>query len=63
MLARTVLSFTDLVLARGADFESFEVNPLLIDDTGQPVAVDALAVRRRTGARNSLLTPLTEQDR
>jgi succinyl-CoA synthetase beta subunit len=46
MLTRTVLSFVDLVMARGADFASFEVNPLIIDGAGLPIAVDALAVRR-----------------
>jgi acyl-CoA synthetase (NDP forming) len=60
-LTRTVLSFVDLVLARGAEFESFEVNPLLIDGAGQPVAVDALAVARESDVRIPA-HPLTEQD-
>jgi acyl-CoA synthetase (NDP forming) len=63
MLTHAVLCFTDLVLARGDDFESFEVNPLLIDDSGRPVAVDALAVHRRTDAPRCPAHPMTEQDR
>lgn len=45
-LTHTVMSFVDLMAARGDEFESIEVNPLLIDRTGRPVAVDALAIPR-----------------
>lgn len=44
-LAAAVVSFSDLVLHEAADLESLEINPLLIDESGRPVAVDALLVR------------------
>lgn len=45
-LRDTVLAFSRLVLERGAEFESLEINPLMVTDSGTVVAVDALAVRR-----------------
>ncbi|GGU10305.1 acetate--CoA ligase family protein [Nocardioides albus] len=44
-LAAAVVSFSELVARETADLESLEINPLLIDDSGRPVAVDALLVR------------------
>ncbi|MBC7279332.1 acetate--CoA ligase family protein [Nocardioides sp.] len=48
-LAATVVSFADLVEREGSDLESLEINPLLIDESGRPVAVDALLVRSLSG--------------
>jgi hypothetical protein len=43
-LVETVLRFADLVTEHGAGLDSLEINPLLVDRDGRPVAVDALAV-------------------
>jgi len=43
-LTDTVLAFSRLVVERGAEYESIEINPLLVDSNGAPVAVDALLV-------------------
>ena len=45
-LTETVLGFSRLVTERAAEFESIEINPLLVDSAGIPVAVDALVIRR-----------------
>lgn len=47
-LAAAVAAFSQLSLELRADVESLEINPLLIDGAGQPVAVDALVVPRAT---------------
>jgi hypothetical protein len=47
-LAAAVAAFSRLTIELGAVAESIEINPLLIDGTGQPVAVDALVVPRTT---------------
>lgn len=41
-----VLGFSEFIMAEGDRFESVEVNPLLIDQNGLPIAVDALAIER-----------------
>ena len=43
-LTATVLGFARLAAERGAEFDSIEINPLLVDGKGIPVAVDALVV-------------------
>jgi acyl-CoA synthetase (NDP forming) len=43
-LASTVASFSELCIAAAAQVESIEINPLLVDAAGKPVAVDALVV-------------------
>ncbi|MCW2879504.1 MAG: hypothetical protein JWQ95_3604 [Sphaerisporangium sp.] len=43
-LVETVLRFAHLVTEHGAGLDSLEINPLLVDRDGRPVAVDALAV-------------------
>jgi hypothetical protein len=48
-LAAAVVSFAGLVDREGAELESLEINPLLIDESGRPVAVDALLVRSLSG--------------
>jgi acyl-CoA synthetase (NDP forming) len=45
-LTETVLGFSRLVTERAAEFESIEINPLLVDSAGLPIAVDALVIRR-----------------
>lgn len=45
-LAAAITAFADFVLTHADEFEACEVNPLLIDDAGKPVAVDALLVKR-----------------
>jgi hypothetical protein len=45
-LIDTVLGFSRLVTERAAEFESIEINPLLVDSAGIPIAVDALVIRR-----------------
>lgn len=49
-LASAVSAFSQLALDLRADAESIEINPLLIDGAGQPVAVDALVIPRTTQA-------------
>jgi len=43
-LIATVLAFSELVAEHGSELDSLEINPLLVDENGLPVAVDALAV-------------------
>lgn len=43
-LVETVLAFAALVTESGSELDSLEINPLLVDGDGVPVAVDALAV-------------------
>ncbi|CAN5345153.1 acetate--CoA ligase family protein [soil metagenome] len=43
LLRATVLGFSRLIVERGAEFDSIEINPLLVDESGASVAVDALA--------------------
>lgn len=45
-LADAITAFADFVLAHSDDLETCEINPMLIDDSGKPVAVDALLVKR-----------------
>jgi acyl-CoA synthetase (NDP forming) len=45
-LARTIVAFSDFVVAEGHRYDSVEINPLMIDASGQPVAVDALVILR-----------------
>lgn len=54
-LARTVVAFSELSYQLAHTLESLEINPLLVDGDGIPVAVDALAVLRtdRSGRENA----------
>jgi hypothetical protein len=53
-LVGIVLRFARLVTERGADLDSFEINPLLVASDGLPVAVDALAVCAASGGKTML---------
>ncbi|MEI7055739.1 acetate--CoA ligase family protein [Nocardioides sp. CCNWLW239] len=48
-LAAAVVAFSDLVQREADDLEALEINPLIIDASGRPVAVDALLVRASQG--------------
>ncbi|MBC2932090.1 acetate--CoA ligase family protein [Nocardioides sp. zg-1228] len=47
-LTRTILAFGEFVLQEGDALETAELNPLVVDSDGIPVAVDALVVRATT---------------
>ena len=49
-LARAIAAFSDFVMLEGHRYDSVEINPLMIDANGQPVAVDALVILRPPGA-------------
>ncbi len=46
-LVATVVAFSELCTAAAPQVESIEINPLLIDAAGKPVAVDALVVLKQ----------------
>lgn len=48
-LAAAVVGFSDLVQRKAGDLDSLEINPLLVDRSGHPVAVDALLIRSVPG--------------
>ncbi|WP_256839864.1 acetate--CoA ligase family protein [Ornithinimicrobium faecis] len=58
-LTTAVLAFAQAVTEEGVDWESAEVNPLLIDGQGRPVAVDALAIRRAPGTGETTIEART----
>lgn len=56
-LVETVVSFSRLAAAVADHAESIEINPLLIDQAGHPVAVDALFVLRGNQSNPSTEAP------